>query len=267
MDNINIVLAENIQNFRKKCGFTQEELAQKIGVTFQAVSKWENAKSAPDIMFLPIMADLFDCSIDQLFSRDFEMNNRNGLCDELPWEDDDVIRIFQAQGKKIIDFQEKSQTGNSWIEVRFPKNCNETTRQYFKVEVLGNMYCDASVNGDVVCQGNLECNSINGSVKCDCNVEVKGSVNGGCNCGCSIAVGGKVNGACQCGDSISAGGGINGSCNCGDNITCGGNLRGNIECGSKVSAGGDIEATTIRCESICCETLKCDIIDSNVTIK
>lgn len=70
MDNVNIVLAENIQNFRKKFGFTQEELAKKLGVTFQAVSKWENAKSAPDIMFLPIMADLFDCSIDQLFSRD-----------------------------------------------------------------------------------------------------------------------------------------------------------------------------------------------------
>ena len=74
MDNTNIVLATNIQNFRKKCGFTQEELAQKIGVTFQAISKWENAKSAPDIMFLPIMADLFDCSIDQLFSRDMQSN-------------------------------------------------------------------------------------------------------------------------------------------------------------------------------------------------
>ena len=37
-------------------------------VTFQAVSKWELAKSAPDISFLPTMADVFECSIDDLFS-------------------------------------------------------------------------------------------------------------------------------------------------------------------------------------------------------
>ena len=68
MENINIVLAANILKYRKKSGLSQEELAQKLGVTFQAVSKWENAKAAPDITFLPIMADVFECSIDDLFS-------------------------------------------------------------------------------------------------------------------------------------------------------------------------------------------------------
>lgn len=69
MENTNIVLAANIQKYRKKQGLTQEELAEKLGVTFQAVSKWENAKSAPDITLLPDIADLFECSIDGLFSR------------------------------------------------------------------------------------------------------------------------------------------------------------------------------------------------------
>lgn len=68
MENTNIVLAANILKYRKKCGLSQEELAQKLGVTFQAVSKWENAKAAPDITFLPIMADIFECSIDDIFS-------------------------------------------------------------------------------------------------------------------------------------------------------------------------------------------------------
>ena len=68
MENINIVLAANILKYRKKSGLSQEELANKLGVTFQAVSKWENAKAAPDITFLPIMADVFECSIDDLFS-------------------------------------------------------------------------------------------------------------------------------------------------------------------------------------------------------
>lgn len=78
MENVNIVLAANILKYRKKSGLSQDELAQKLGVTFQAVSKWENAKAAPDITFLPIMADLFDCSIDDLFSY-VSRNNRQEI--------------------------------------------------------------------------------------------------------------------------------------------------------------------------------------------
>ena len=230
MGNTNIVLAANIQKFRKQCGFTQEELAEKLGVTFQAVSKWENAKSAPDILFLPVMADLFNCSIDELFSR--EVKSQNSI--DLPWDDDSTIRIFQAQGKKII----KSQENNSCLEVSFPKNCNETTRQYFKVEVLGNLFCDSSINGDVVCQGKLQCYQINGDISGGCNAE---------------------------GD-IEVGGSLSGGCNCGDNISCGGDISGDINCGGAVKADGDIEADTIKCDSISCNTLKCDRIGSNVKI-
>ena len=64
MSNINLVLGENIRRFRKKMKMTQEELADKIGVSFQAVSKWENA---PDISLLPLLAEVFNCRIDDLF--------------------------------------------------------------------------------------------------------------------------------------------------------------------------------------------------------
>ena len=161
MDNTNIVLAANIQKYRKKCGLTQEELAKKLGVTFQAVSKWENAKTAPDILFLPTMADLFGCHIDELFSREIKTEIHYDHCAELPWNDDEVIRVLQTRGKKIIQVQES----NSCIDVSFPKNCNETTRQYFKVEVLGNITCDSSINGDVVCHGRIDCHQINGDIR------------------------------------------------------------------------------------------------------
>ena len=69
MKNVNSLLAVNISEKRKKMGLTQEELAEKLGVTFQAVSKWETAKAAPDISFLPELADIFKCTIDELFSR------------------------------------------------------------------------------------------------------------------------------------------------------------------------------------------------------
>ena len=63
-------------------------------------------------------------------------------------------------GKKII----KSQEANTCIEVAFPRNCDETTRQYFKVEVFGNIVSDGSINGDVVCHGKIDCHEINGDV-------------------------------------------------------------------------------------------------------
>ena len=160
MENVNIVLAANILKYRKKSGLSQDELAQKLGVTFQAVSKWENAKAAPDITFLPIMADIFGCYIDELFSREIKTEIHYDHCSEFPWADDNTIRIFQTVGKKII----KSQEANTCIEVAFLRNCNETTRQYFKVEVFGNLMSDSSINGDIICHGRIDCHEINGDV-------------------------------------------------------------------------------------------------------
>ncbi len=105
MDNTNIVLAANIQTYRKKAGLTQDELAEKLGVTFQAVSKWENAKCAPDIMFLPLMADLFGCYIDELFSRDVKAEIHYDYCGVLPWDDDNNIRKFSAKGHRILEVE------------------------------------------------------------------------------------------------------------------------------------------------------------------
>ena len=49
---INDILAKNIAKYRKAQGFTQEELARTVGVSFQAVSKWETGQSCPDIALL-----------------------------------------------------------------------------------------------------------------------------------------------------------------------------------------------------------------------
>ena len=105
MENVNIVLAANILKYRKKSGLSQDELAKKLGVTFQAVSKWENAKAAPDITFLPIMADIFGCYIDELFSREVKTEIHYDLCAELPWYDDEVVRKVTCMGKKIINVE------------------------------------------------------------------------------------------------------------------------------------------------------------------
>lgn len=153
-------VGENIARFRKEKGWTQVELGEKLGVSNQAVSKWELGATMPDVMLLPILADTFGIYIDELFSREIKPEIHYDHCAEFPWPDDQTIRIFQAQGKKII----KSQEANTCIEVSFPKNCNETTRQYFKVEVFGNVITDGSINGDVICHGRLDCHEINGDI-------------------------------------------------------------------------------------------------------
>lgn len=61
-------LGKKISELRKEKGITQEELAERLGVSPQAVSKWENDLSCPDIMLLPELAKLFDVTIDELFS-------------------------------------------------------------------------------------------------------------------------------------------------------------------------------------------------------
>ena len=49
---------------------TQDGLAEMLGVSSQAVSKWENDISCPDIMLLPHISDIFQVSIDELFSKE-----------------------------------------------------------------------------------------------------------------------------------------------------------------------------------------------------
>ena len=56
----------NIAELRKKCDMTQMELADKMGISFQAVSNWERGNSMPDISKLPELAELFGVTIDQL---------------------------------------------------------------------------------------------------------------------------------------------------------------------------------------------------------
>ncbi len=62
-------IAANIKDFRKKQGLTQEELAEKLGLSFQTVSKWENAKSVPNTLILPTLASFLGCEIADLYKR------------------------------------------------------------------------------------------------------------------------------------------------------------------------------------------------------
>ena len=59
-------IADRIQSLRKNKGISQEELADKIGVTRQSVSKWESEQSTPDIEKIILLSDYFDVTTDYL---------------------------------------------------------------------------------------------------------------------------------------------------------------------------------------------------------
>jgi tellurite methyltransferase len=65
-------LAKNISRYRKEKGLTQEGLAQKLGITFQAVSKWENAQTLPDLSLLPNISNALEVSVDKLLGYAFQ---------------------------------------------------------------------------------------------------------------------------------------------------------------------------------------------------
>ena len=65
-----MTLGKRIAENRKKLGLTQDQLAEKLGLTAQAVSKWENDQSCPDITMLPKLAEIFDITTDELLGRE-----------------------------------------------------------------------------------------------------------------------------------------------------------------------------------------------------
>ncbi len=213
-------LYDTISFYRKRQGLTQEELAKKLGVTNQSVSKWESAQCCPDIGLLPLLADIFEISIDELFGRKNKKEIHYDLCSELPWNDDNTIRVFRTLGKKILESTDE----NGMINIIFPY---ETDGRFFKVEVMGNMNGNANIIGDVVCHKNIECNGIHGDIK-----ECRGN----------ISAGKDILGAVNCENNVACGKSIFGDVNCGDNVTCGKSISGDVDCGGKVECR-EIKAT------------------------
>ena len=65
-----LTIGKRIMENRKRLGLTQDALAEKLGVTAQAVSKWENDQSCPDISMLPKLTEIFGITTDELLGRE-----------------------------------------------------------------------------------------------------------------------------------------------------------------------------------------------------
>ncbi len=93
---------ENLRELRKSKGFTQEELASKINVVRQTVSKWEKGLSVPDADTLQKIADVLEVEVSQLLGAKIETEeNKNEIAEQLSRINEQLV-IKNRRTKKIL---------------------------------------------------------------------------------------------------------------------------------------------------------------------
>ena len=124
-------IGKKIRQLRFKAGLTQEQLADKLGIGPQAVSKWENAAAMPDITTLPMLAEIFGVSIDDLF--DLTSGQRlNRIENRLDTEEDlpqDVFMEYEEFLKGQIGTEENQKRATGLIAYLYWHRMNSYARK------------------------------------------------------------------------------------------------------------------------------------------
>ena len=187
---------------RKNRNITQESLAQQLGVTNQAVSKWESEQCCPDVILLPRLADIFQISMDELFERTTAPAQVSGL----PWPEDNTLHAVLYRGHTLLTHQSpardftftlKGEALN--VESAFSVCCGEvhgsidagTSVSCGNVEgdidAGTNVSC-GNVEGDIDAGGNVNCGNVAGDIDAGANIKC-GNVEGDASAGCFIDLG------------------------------------------------------------------------------
>jgi transcriptional regulator with XRE-family HTH domain len=256
----NYQVGNQISLLRREKGLTGEKFAELLGITPQAVSKWENGKCLPETALLPAIAKLLDASIDSILigeerktSKVSEVNevsknsttNENATADTLKmpqnysWKDDDVIRLVLFQGWNLLDASE-----NTNHLFRLSGDVKDLECKY-------NLALEGEVKGNVNAGDSVNCGNVGGDVKAGDSVNC-GNVEGNINAGDSVNCG-NVSGGVSAGDGVNCGN-TGGGVNAGDGINCA-NIGGSVhvgddlychDIGGAVTCEGDIECVTIK---------------------
>ena len=96
-----MILADKIIEERKKNGWSQEELANKLGVSRQAVSKWESAGSIPDLQRILQMSELFGVTTDYLLKDEIEEEPLN------EYTETNTIKVSMEEGNQYLDMKSR----------------------------------------------------------------------------------------------------------------------------------------------------------------
>ncbi len=230
------MLGNQIIRLRKEKGITQETLAGVLGVSMQAVSKWENDSCCPDIGLLVPMADYFGVTLDTLFGRTpprEESEYSGNLRLDLPA--DDKLRIVQVRNGRVLDQREWEKD----CVIPLAISAEDLPGKVLELEVWGSISVEGDVNGNVNAGAQVQCDGINGNVNAGGQVQCD-EVNG------NVSVGGQV----QCDE-------VNGNVSAGSWVECG-DVGSNVECRGNVECG-NIEGDVLSCNSLSCDNISGDV--------
>ena len=125
-------IGTTIKKLRRDRNITQEQLAEMLGVSTNAVSQWECDKTAPDISHLPILANIFEVSADILLEIDIAKSKKQSEIKEFTAK----YAEFHSQGKT----EERLKLCRT-MQKKYP---NDETVRYYLMRVLQNGYIDES---------------------------------------------------------------------------------------------------------------------------
>lgn len=108
-----IKIGEKIKSLRKAKNISQDVLAKYLGISFQAVSKWEKGETMPDVAMIPAIASFFGVSTDELF--DFNTYETEKKVMEICWEAAEYRETDPRKGEEILLAGLKQYPGNDII--------------------------------------------------------------------------------------------------------------------------------------------------------
>ena len=104
-----MILADKIIENRKKNGWSQEELAEKLGVSRQSVSKWEGAQSMPDMKKILQLSEVFEVSTDYILKDEIEDNIPSEIVPlDRGLEEDSVRNVSMEEANAFLAFNERA---------------------------------------------------------------------------------------------------------------------------------------------------------------
>lgn len=124
-------LGNSLFHARKKRGLSQEEVAQKIGVSRQAISKWETNETIPDIYQSKKMAKLYNVSLDELIEFDVDLQEIEEMIEKSDDKINEKVNWTNAWGKKypiLLQYQSEVNTAN--YAFRITKMFDEIKDEY-----------------------------------------------------------------------------------------------------------------------------------------
>lgn len=194
-----INIQKQIAMLRKRNNMTQAELAEKLSISYQAVSQWENGNTFPDITMLPEIAKIFNVSIDALFNEE----NSSNIDLSFPFKvKDDTLYVIVSKGNKVLTMNEANKIVRDNNFINDEKIVVNIKGEVLNVQSALSLKCE-NVYGDVKAAGSVHCQNIGGNAACG------GSIH--CNdIGQNAASGGSlharnVNGKVSAGGSVKIG--------------------------------------------------------------